>query len=253
MKELGLNLLRKHIKIEPEVFYAYCDRHGMLVMQDMVNNGSYSFLRDTALPTLGRQSRNDARGGGNAKTRAAFQRHMTDTQAHLYNHPCIVAYTIFNEGWGQFQADHQYALARQNDPTRLYDVTSGWFAQHESDFDSYHVYFGDETPQPGQRPMLLSEFGGYTLELPGHRYAKYAQYGYGSCEDSDELTRRIVARYEELILPVIPSGCCGAVYTQLSDVEDECNGLYTYDRKIRKVDKKSMTTLARRLQSALNG
>jgi hypothetical protein len=247
MKELGLNLLRKHIKIEPEVFYYFCDKHGMLVMQDMVNNGSYSFLRDTALPTLGRQSRNDARGGSKS-VRAAFQRHLTDTQAHLYDHPCVIAYTIFNEGWGQFQADEQYALARKNDPTRLYDATSGWFAQHNSDFDSYHVYFGDEKPQPAQRPMLLSEFGGYTLELPGHRYAKYAEYGYGSCEDSHQLTERIVARYEELIMPVIHAGCCGAIYTQLSDVEDECNGLYTYDRKVRKVDPEPMTALALRLK-----
>jgi beta-galactosidase/beta-glucuronidase len=251
MKELGLNLLRKHIKVEPEAFYYACDKHGMLVMQDMVNNGKYSFVRDTALPTLGRQSRDDTKGGGDRRTREIFRRHMTDTQSHLYNHPCIIAYTIFNEGWGQFCADEQYALAKRNDPTRLYDAASGWFAQRDSDFDSYHVYFADSVPQPDKRPMLLSEFGGYVLEVPGHIYAKYAEYGYGSCEGADQLTDRITARYEQLVLPAIPSGCCGAIYTQLSDVEDECNGLYTYDRKVRKVDAEAMVRLAQRLQAEL--
>jgi hypothetical protein len=217
----------------------------MLVLQDMVNNGGYSFLRDTALPTLGRQSRDDTRGRGGARAREMFRRHMTDTQAHLYSHPCVVAYTLFNEGWGQFCADEQVALARANDPTRLYDATSGWFAQRDSDFDSYHVYFGDTRPQPGQRPMLLSEFGGFVLEVPGHFYSKYASYGYGGCADAGELARRIRQRYEELVLPVIPKGCCGAVYTQLSDVEDELNGLYTYDRAVCKADRGEMAALHR--------
>lgn len=253
MRKLGFNLLRKHIKVEPEAFYYYCDLHGMLVMQDMVNNGGYSFLRDTALPTLGRVTRDDTRGGGNRRTQEIFQQHMTGLQAHLYNHPCVIAYTIFNEGWGQFRADEQYALAKKNDPTRLYDATSGWFAQKDSDFDSFHVYFGDGRPQPGKRPMLLSEFGGYTLEAPGHIYSKYASYGYGGCEDSAELSRRIRERYEELVLPVIPAGCCGAVYTQVSDVEDELNGLYTYDRKICKADAAVMAEIARSIEETLAG
>lgn len=250
MRELGINTLRKHIKVEPECFYAYCDRHGMLVLQDMVNNGSYSFLRDTALPTLGRRERRDTRGGSK-RARAAFAAHMTATQRHLYNHPCIIAYTIFNEGWGQSRADEMYDLARQTDPTRLYDATSGWFAQHRSDFDSEHIYFGDRKPAPKIRPLLLSEFGGFELEVPGHIYAKHASYGYGGCEDPAGLSARIVARYEELVLPFIPLGCCGAVYTQLSDVEDELNGLYTYDRRVCKVDKAAMAALSRRISDAL--
>lgn len=245
MRELGLNLLRKHIKVEPEAFYYYCDVHGMLVMQDMVNNGGYSFLRDTALPTLGRVSRDDTKGRGDERVRSVFRKHMAELQAHLYNHPCVVAYTIFNEGWGQFRADEQYALARSNDPTRLYDATSGWFAQKDSDFDSFHVYFGDGRPRPVRRPMLISEFGGYVLECPGHVYSKYASYGYGGCEDGAELGGRIRRRYEELVLPVIPAGCCGAVYTQLSDVEDELNGLYTYDRRVCKADPAVMAEIAR--------
>lgn len=252
MKELGINMLRKHIKVEPECFYYYCDLHGMLVMQDMVNNGSYSFIRDTALPTIGMQKRDDTKHYVRADVKEIFEKHMTETQKHLHNHPCIIAYTIFNEGWGQFESDRMYELAKQNDATRLYDSTSGWFAQTKSDFDSYHVYFGDNKPTPGKRPMLLSEFGGYSYMVPGHIYGKYNSYGYGTCKDSKELTDCIERRYEELIYPVITSGACGCVYTQVSDVEDEINGFYTYDRKVCKVDAARMHGIANKINEQMN-
>ena len=247
MQELGINMLRKHIKIEPECFYYYCDMHGMLIMQDMVNNGSYSFLRDTALPTIGMVKWDDRKRRVRKSVKDTFEAHMVATQRHLYNHPCIVAYTIFNEGWGQFESDRIYEQAKATDPTRLYDATSGWFVQTKSDFDSYHVYFGNGKPKPADRPMLLSEFGGVSYMIPGHIYAKYNTYGYGSCKNSRELTEKIKARYEELIYPVIKAGCCGCVYTQLSDVEDEVNGFYTYDRKICKVNPAIMREIAERI------
>lgn len=248
MQGLGFNMLRKHIKVEPECFYYYCDLHGMLVMQDMVNNGSYSYLRDTVLPTIGMVKRDDTRGHVPQEVKDIFERHMTDTQKHLYNHPCIVAYTIFNEGWGQFESDRMYEQAKKVDSTRLYDTTSGWFAQTKSDFDSYHVYFGRKKPMPKKRPMLLSEFGGYTYEIPGHIYNTDKSYGYGTCKSSEELTGRIEARYEELLMPIIASGACGCVYTQVSDVEDEVNGFYTYDRKVCKVDAGRMRQMAEKLR-----
>lgn len=251
MRELGINMLRKHIKVEPECFYYYCDLHGMLVMQDMVNNGSYSFIRDTALPTIGMQKRDDTKFRVSQEIKDVFEEHMLGTLKHLHNHPCIVAYTIFNEGWGQFESDRMYELAKKTDPTRLYDSTSGWFAQTKNDFDSYHVYFGEQKPQPDKRPLFMSEFGGYSYEIPGHVYGKYNSYGYGACKGSDELTERIVARYEELICPIVKSGACGCVYTQVSDVEDEVNGFYTYDRKVCKVNAKKMREIARRIQAEL--
>ena len=244
MKELGINLLRKHIKVEPDYFYYACDRLGMLVIQDMVNNGSYSFLLDTALPTIGIKKRKDTKGGIQGKRKEFFIRHSKETIAHLYNHPSIVAYTIFNEGWGQFHSDTLYDMVKEWDATRLVDSTSGWFAQKKNDFDSEHIYFRVIPLSPKKRPFFVSECGGYTMAVKGHMYSRYASYGYGTCENEEALTTQIVYMYENMILPFIKDGVCGCIYTQLSDVEDEINGLYTYDRKVCKVNKDKMRKLA---------
>ena len=250
MKGLGINLLRKHIKIEPACFYEACDRLGMLVMQDMVNNGDYSFIRDTALPTIGFKRRRDDRADIDSPRCRMFIRHMEETVRHLYNHPSIVAYTIFNEGWGQFHSDAMYRRLKKLDGTRLVDSTSGWFAQQENDFDSEHIYFRVIDLKPGKRPLLVSECGGYTLAVSGHCFSS-RRYGYGACRDGAELTGRIENMYRRMILPAIKDGLCGCIYTQLSDVEDEVNGLYTYDRKVCKVDTDRMLRLAEEMHGAI--
>ncbi|WP_251205182.1 MFS transporter [Acetatifactor aquisgranensis] len=251
MKELGINLLRKHIKIEPECFYHYCDVHGMMVMQDMVNNGRYSWVRDTALPTVGVSLKNAGRLG-NRKRKEFFRQHMKDTILHLRNHPGVISYTIFNEGWGQFDSDAIYQEAKSLDGTRLYDAASGWFAGERSDFDSQHIYFKRlVVPKVPDKPVLISECGGYSWRVPEHFYAKYAGFGYGDCADREELTEQIGKLYRERVLPVIPKGVCGCIYTQLSDVEDETNGLYTYDRKVCKVNGKAMREIAGKLEEAV--
>ena len=252
MKELGFNMLRKHIKIEPECFYYYCDKHGMLVMQDMVNNGEYSFVRDTALPTLGFKNKKDDSIGG-SKRETIFREQMIGTVRQLYNHPCIVVYTIFNEGWGQFNADAMYKLMKETDATRLADATSGWFWQEESDFDSEHIYFKTKKLKFGWRPMFISECGGYSLKTEGHVYRPKKSYGYGKAANSAQLTDKIENMYRNMILPGIPSGVCGCIYTQLSDIEEEVNGLYTYDRKVCKADKDRLQKLSKELYSALDG
>lgn len=250
MKELGFNLLRKHIKIEPECFYYYCDKLGMLVMQDMVNNGEYSFFKDTALPTIGICKAKNIEKRRTERQKLLFEKHMLETLRLLHNHPCIVAYTIFNEGWGQFESDRMYALAKETDPTRLYDATSGWFAEKESDFDSIHIYFGKRKPERKVRPVFLSEFGGYSYKVKEHIYSD-KNYGYGTCKSREELFRRIESRYAELVIPYIKDGLCGSVYTQLSDVEEEINGFYTYDRKVCKVNREKMRELSERVYREL--
>ena len=251
MKELGYNMLRKHIKIEPEAFYYACDGLGMLVMQDMVNNGGYNFIFDTALPTFGFKTKNDAKGKIEGKCKEFFKQHTKETIEHLYNHPSIVAYTIFNEGWGQFNSDEMYDFVKKLDSTRLADSTSGWFAQKKNDFDSEHIYFKVIPLEPKERPLFVSECGGYTMAVEGHYYSKYAQYGYGASDTKEALTKDILYMYENMILPYVKTGVCGCVYTQLSDVEDEINGLYTYDRRVCKVVKEDMLAMAEKLQEQL--
>ena len=253
MKELGFNMLRKHIKIEPEKFYYECDRLGMLVLQDMVNNGGYSYIFDTILPTFGFKKRDDRKGRyQDAECKKVFEWHMKDTLHDLYNHPCIIGYTIFNEGWGQFESDRMYDIAKSIDSTRFYDATSGWFAQTKSDLDSEHIYFRAEELHAKERPMFLSECGGFSYAIEGHMFNTEKTYGYGACKSTEELTDRIVNMYNVMVIPGIKGGVCGCVYTQVSDVEDEINGMYTYDREICKVNKEKMQTLAARIYKEIN-
>lgn len=252
MKELGYNMLRKHIKIEQEYFYYACDKLGMLVVQDMVNSGKYSFIKDTVLPTIGMKRRKDISGKVVDKRKTFFVAHMKETIEHLYNHPCIVAYTIFNEGWGQFESDRMYDMVKAWDGTRLVDATSGWFWQEKSDFDSEHVYFKVVKLPVGKRPLFVSECGGYSMPVKNHYYSKYASYGYGACATKEELTKKIEHMYDKMILSSIKDGVCGCVYTQLSDVEDEINGLYTYDRKVCKVDTAIMQEVAGKIKKEVD-
>ena len=241
MKEMGFNTLRKHIKIEPEIFYYECDRLGMLVIQDMVNSGDYSFLRDTILPTAGIKKRNDRKEKGAREE--FFLSHMRQTASHLHGHPCVIAYTIFNEGWGQFNSDEAYGILKANEPDRLIDTTSGWFAGGMSDFNSEHVYFRTKKLKPGSRPMLLSECGGFVFDADPQT-KKGPVWGYGRCRSSQELTDRIIDMYRRMVLPAVRKGLCGCIFTQLSDVENELNGLVTYDRSFVKADPDALKTIS---------
>ncbi len=230
-KRLGFNTLRKHIKVEPESFYAACDRLGMLVIQDMVNAGPYHYIRDTVLPNAGLKCRPDFVPGGRRR-KAFFEQHCRDIQDHLRNHPCVVAYTIFNEGWGQYDTSRIYRMLRARDTSRLYISSSGWFKGYETDIDSEHIYFRNRVISRKNRPLLLSECGGYTYDASA---STRETYGYGKTESPGELTARIETLYREMVFPSIEKGLNGVAYTQLTDVEGEINGLYPYDRKTCKV------------------
>ena len=245
MKALGFNMLRKHIKVEPDIFYYYCDLYGMTVMQDMINNGDYSFIRDTALPTVGFQSRNDKKMHRDAVTRKAFEDGMVSTVNALREYPSIIAWTVFNEGWGQFCSQEMYKKIKALDDTRIVDTASGWFSGAESDVESQHVYFKPfKVKKKYDRPLFLSEFGGYACRIEGHIFNPSNEYGYKSFKTAKELEDAFVALYKNEIIPAIADGLCGAIYTQVSDVEDETNGLLTYDRRVCKVDQKRIKELS---------
>ena len=252
MKALGFNMLRKHIKVEPELFYYECDRLGMVVFQDMVNNGDYRYIRDTVLPTVGFIHRDDRRMHADETTREAFIRGMEKTVRQLYNHPSVCYWTIFNEGWGQFDSTAMYRSLRELDHSRFIDSTSGWFLGGETDVESRHIYFSKLEVTPSTKPFVLSEFGGYSWKPEGHVFNTEKTYGYSKYDDQKDFTAALCRLYTEHILPMIPQGLCAAVYTQVSDVEDETNGLLTYDRRVAKVTPEEFAPISEQLKAAIH-
>ena len=252
MKKLGFNTLRKHIKVEMEHFYYLCDKLGMVVFQDMVNNSHYSFFKDTALPTVGLQKCNDRRKHRDPVSRTNFLLSMEAVTLQLKNHPCILYWTIFNEGWGQFDSDAVYEQFLALDDSRWIDSTSGWFRRRKTQVDSRHVYFRKvKRSGDGKKPLVLSEFGGKTYKAEGHVFNPEKSYGYGGCQTPEALTQALISLYRDEILPCVKKGLCAAIYTQVSDVEDEINGLVTYDRRVEKVDAQDLLPLAEALQQAI--
>ena len=242
-KSLGFNLLRKHIKIEAERFYYHCDRLGMLVCQDMVNGGgSQSPLLTAYLPTglpffqrLMSDHRHTLFGRQDIHDRNNWLIEMKDTINHLKSHPSIIMWTPFNEGWGQFNSSAIYETIKELDPTRLVDHASGWYDQKSGDFQSIHNYFRKLTLPKDHRIGMISEFGGYACYIPNHVYSKKI-YGYKVFDTPRSLNQAYQDLYKKQVLPLKEKGLSGVVYTQLSDIEEEINGLLTYDRKICKVD-----------------
>ena len=250
-KRLGFNTLRKHIKIEPEIFYYYCDKLGMVVFQDMVNNGRYSFLRDTALPTVAVKRLGDRFLNTNKKAREQFVLSMTQTVELLYNHPSICYWTIFNEGWGQFCSGEMYAMLKEIDSTRIIDTASGWFKGGQSDVESEHVYFKPFRFKLSAKPSVLSEFGGYSYRPKGHIFNLKSAFGYGFFKEREPYEAALLKLYHEQVIPAAKAGLSASVYTQLSDVEDETNGLLSYDRLVCKVDGKKMREMAEELMRSV--
>ena len=245
IKELGFNLLRKHAKIEPQRWYYHCDKLGLIVWQDMVNGGEpyrlwfVTYLTNVLQPLLRKLPDTAALRGllsrRSEASREEYGRELEATVEALRGHPCIGCWVPFNEGWGQFDAAQAVETLRALDPDRLVDEASGWYDQGGGDVDSRHNYFYPLHLRPGRRTVALSEYGGIAWPMPGHEPPRRT-YGYGTAKSRAELTGRYRKLQLETVLPQLRNGLSALVYTQVSDVEDEVNGLFTYDRQAIKPD-----------------
>ena len=258
MKAYGYNTLRKHIKIEPMRFYYHCDRLGMLVWQDMPNGGELYKTTVISLPLLGIGEISDGEanyarfGRANADGRAQYYAELKEMVLQLYNCPCIAMWVPFNEGWGQFDAAKACDVIQSLDDTRTIDHASGWHDQGAGDVKSLHVYFKrfDFAPDKLTRPVVLSEFGGFNRRINGHCFNR-RDFGYKRMKTDEALFEAFSALYKKEIAPAYAKGLSAAIYTQLSDVEDELNGLLTYDRAEEKLPPDKIRELFERLFAPL--
>lgn len=243
LKNMGYNTMRKHVKVEVERFYYHCDKLGMVVWQDLPNGGGeYNMLFVTYLPNAFnwfargvKDSRYKPLKRTDEEGRKQYYRDLEDMVYSLYNHPCIAVWVPFNEGWGQFDATKATAQIRRMDKTRLVNEACGWFDQGGGDMYSIHNYIRKLRVKPQNRVVALTEFGGYSYPVKGHM-ARQKEFGYKHCASSEELTAQYKKLIEEQIYPNLTKGLSSAIYTQISDIEEEVNGLMTYDREVEKMD-----------------
>lgn len=254
-KAMGFNLLRKHIKVEPMRWYYHCDRLGMLVWQDMPSGGGKYRFSTITLPLVTGIHRRDnhyrAFARASSQGRGEYMDELEEMVGQLFNAPSVVLWVPFNEGWGQFDSTFVMERLRALDPTRPVDPASGWHDQGAGELRSLHVYFKPFRFRRDRRgrALALSEFGGYNLRVDGHCFNQ-KDYGYRRLPDAAALWRDFSRLYEREVLPAVPKGLCASVYTQLSDVEDELNGLMTYDRRVVKLDADEVRELNERLKEA---
>jgi beta-galactosidase/beta-glucuronidase len=233
-KQLGFNLARKHVKIEPDRWYYWCDRLGLLVWQDMPSGDRFISPRDKDIERTAQSSRQ-------------FETELKRLIDSKYNHPCIVMWVPFNEGWGQYDTERITDWIAKYDPSRLVNNTSGWADRGVGDVYDLHQYPGpDMPPLSVTRAAVLGEFGGLGLPLTGHTWQDQKNWGYRSYETRDQLTAAYLDLIEKLI-PLRNRGLAAAIYTQTSDVEIEVNGLMTYDRALIKMDAERISAANRRL------
>ena len=239
MKDLGFNMLRKHIKIEPLRWYYHCDRLGMIVWQDMVNGGRDRVNLLNVLAFLKVPCRDDRYLLFGRHEKAGREEYYADAQRtirHLYNVTSIGMWVPFNEAWGQFDGDKVGEWVKTLDSSRTIDRYSGWLDQGHSDFTSLHIYFRPfKVPKSKGKCLILSEFGGYSCKEPDHFFITKRDFGYKKFKEKKELNRGYRELFEKEIIPAISAGLSASVYTQLTDVEDEVNGILTYDRKVLKI------------------
>ena len=261
LKDLGYNTIRKHIKIEPDRFYYLCDKLGMIVWQDMPNGGgNYNLLHvmylTNVFPWYGRTIKDNHYGMFARKDENGRKQYYKDLKGmveQLYNYPSIAVWVPFNEGWGQFDATKATELIRGLDDTRLVNEACGWFDQKGGDMYSIHNYLRKLKVKPQKdRVVALTEFGGYAFPIPGHMACE-KEFGYKHYKTKEELTANYKRLWEEEIYPNLEKGLSSTIYTQTSDIEEEINGLMTYDREENKFVEEELKMLHRRLFEAFEG
>lgn len=238
-KKLGYNMLRKHIKVEPMRWYYHCDRLGLLVWQDMPNGGGKYHFSTISFPLVTGVHHRDDRYRKFAREsrqgREEYRAELREMITQLESVPSIVLWVPFNEGWGQFDAARIAKMVAKKDPTRPIDHASGWFDQKGGDFRSIHNYFRPlQVKLDEKRAFVISEYGGYACHIDGHSSVDRV-YGYQKYDTPEEMAAALKQLFSRQLFPLISKGLSGAVYTQLSDVEEEVNGLVTYDRRIVKL------------------
>lgn len=244
MKELGYNMLRKHIKEEPLRWYYHCDRLGMLVWQDMISGGQYiGNVLAGVLPNINihvKDSKYKSFKRDKPEWRQEFKDELFGMIDNLYNCVSICCWVPFNEGWGQFDAKEIGTAIKNYDPSRFVDHASGWHDQGGPEFKSIHKYIlpvhAPTARRTAGRPIVLSEYGGYSWNIVEHAWNPKRSFGYIMFKNSEKLSAAYKRLHESQVIPLINKGLCATVYTQVSDVEFEVNGIYSYDRKILKLD-----------------
>jgi hypothetical protein len=246
MKALGFNTLRKHVKIESRRWYYHADRLGILVIQDMPNGGMHmatpfqtrmAIVFHTSVPDDNEKAY-EAGMRSDPESRAFFEEELVEMVGHLKNHPSIIIWCPFNEAWGQFDSERISGLVKEMDPSRLVDHVSGWYDQGAGNFRSIHRYKIKlkKAPKKDKRAFLISEYGGYNFIDKHHLWSDKDEFGYLFFSSIKDLMNAYEKLVNEQVSPLIEDGLCGVIYTQLSDVEIETNGIYTYDRKVLKFD-----------------
>ena len=252
MKRLGFNMLRKHIKVELDRWYYHCDRLGMLVWQDMVSGGEYIGTFVAGVLPLLHIKVNDSKYKTFKRTekkwRDDYKRELNEMLNQLFNHTSICCWVPFNEGWGQFDSAKIATSVKNFDPTRLVDHASGWYDHGAGDFNSMHKYvLPVRMPKTDNRIFALTEFGGYSRIVSDHTWDERRSFGYMMYKYKDKLTAAYKKLHEKQIIPLIDRGLSVTIYTQVSDVENEVNGILTYDREHIKMDEDVIIEINKKL------
>lgn len=255
-KKLGFNMTRKHIKVEPARWYYHCDRIGLIVWQDMINGGgTWNHWHHLIMPNVvvgGMPVKDHPRralGRDDPANRDNYRKELQEMIDTLYNFPCIGMWVPFNEAWGQFDAAEIAAWVSRYDPTRLVDHASGWHDQGFGEIKSVHIYFR-KLKMPKRidgRTVVISEYGGYSLPVAGHMWREDKPFGYKAYKSESEFTEAYASLMQTQLKPLIAKGVSAAVYTQLTDVEAETNGLLTYDRAVIKIRPERLRALHKEL------